>query len=215
MKKISVFSLLIVGLLFTSCEPGYRSRQVRNREEFLHRGNDYMCSTDTRAMPEPDFIALPDMNRNDEIAMNDVVRSSTISPGDPGSRVPGIESFRDPKDDPQLSAIFRTLHFPYNSSLIKGSENMDTIRAVADYMKANPNVYVFIEGHTDERGAEAFNLSLGARRSNAVRSLLVKHGVNADNSFTVSYGKERPVAFGHTEEDWYQNRRAAFKVYTK
>ena len=92
---------------------------------------------------------------------------------------------------------------------------MDRIRAIAAYMKRNPGTYLFVEGHCDERGAEAYNLALGAKRSNSVRNLLIKEGVSPDNVFTVSYGKERPADFGHTEDSWAKNRRAEFKIYNK
>ena len=136
------------------------------------------------------------------------------TPGDPGSSIPGIEAFRDPSTNPQLSGVFRNVYFEYNSHLVKG-ENADVVRRVADYMRGHPNTYVFVEGHCDERGPEAFNLSLGARRSNGVRSMLVADGVNPDHIFTISFGKERPLVMDHHEEAWSQNRRAEFKVYER
>ena len=108
----------------------------------------------------------------------------------------------DPKDDANLKSVFKTIHFPYNSSLIKGKENMDTIRAIAGYMKTHPNTYVFVEGHCDQRGAEAYNLALGARRANSVRNFLIKNGASPDNIFTVSYGKERPIDPANNETGW-------------
>lgn len=82
-------------------------------------------------------------------------------------------------------------------------------------MRSHPNTYVFVEGHCDERGPEAYNLSLGAKRGNAVRNLLINEGVDPDHIFTISYGKERPLVFEHHEEAWAQNRRAEFKVYNR
>jgi peptidoglycan-associated lipoprotein len=98
---------------------------------------------------------------------------------------------------------------------VKGDDNLQTLQNVADYMRSQPNLYVFVEGHCDERGPEAFNLALGSRRSNAVRNLLINAGVSPDNVFTISYGKERPLVLEHHEEAWGKNRRAEFKVYKR
>lgn len=183
------------------------SRQVRSKEEFMRQDNQCYGFND-------DFIPLSDMDYSNEVAMADfVTRQPKESPGDPGSAIPGIGSFKDPSTMPKLAGIFRNLSFPYDSSLIKGQQNLTAIANIAEFMKQNPNYYIFVEGHCDERGAEAYNLALGARRANAVRNALLKEGVNPDNVFTISYGKERPMMSGHGEEFWSQNRRAEFKVF--
>ncbi|MFI5344134.1 MAG: OmpA family protein, partial [Chlamydiales bacterium] len=110
---------------------------------------------------------------------------------------------------------FRTIYFEYDSSLVKGQANLQTIHRIADYLRSHPNVYVFIEGHTDERGPQAYNLALGSRRANEVRNLLLSEGVNPNNLFTISYGKERPLIMENHEEGWSKNRRAEFKVYVR
>jgi peptidoglycan-associated lipoprotein len=86
---------------------------------------------------------------------------------------------------------------------------------IASYMKKNPNVYLLVTGHCDERASAGYNLALGMRRSNYIRSLLVKNGVDLNRIYTVSRGKEEPVSMGHSPEDWKQNRRAEFKIYEK
>jgi peptidoglycan-associated lipoprotein len=58
-------------------------------------------------------------------------------------------------------------------------------------------------------------LALGSRRANSIRNALIKEGVNPDNVFTISYGKERPIAFENNEEGWSLNRRAEFKLYIR
>lgn len=187
------------------------SRQVRCREDFMSQNdNNYGYN------PNDEFIPLSDMDYSSEIAMADFsARPAKESPGDPGSPIPGIEAFKDPSTMSETVSIFHNIDFPFDSSLIKGIDNLTIVSSIANYMKKHPNVYVFIEGHTDERGAEAYNLALGSRRANAVRNALVKEGVNSDNVFTISYGKERPLVYGHDEHSWGQNRRAEFKIYQK
>ena len=81
--------------------------------------------------------------------------------------------------------------------------NIDTADAAAlqtqaQYMSQYPNITVTIEGHADERGTREYNLALGERRANRIR--------------TVSYGEERPVATASTPEAWAKNRRAVTVV---
>ena len=78
----------------------------------------------------------------------------------------------------------------------------------AEWFAANPGVSAVIEGHADERGTREYNLALGARRAESVRSYLVSQGVESTRLRTVSYGKERPVALCSDESCWSQNRRA-------
>lgn len=189
------------------------SRQVYSKDEFVGWDEEPIAMNNYQ---ESQFTAIPEDRNSDEIAMAEYVAPQPReTPGDPGSSIPGIDAFRDPATIAGLSGVFQNVHFDYNSNLIKGQENLDIIHNVANYLRANPNVYIFVEGHTDERGAEAYNLALGSRRSNAVRNLLIQEGVNADNIFTISYGKERPLVFDSNEVSWGQNRRAEFKIYQR
>lgn len=195
------------------------SRQVMSKADFEciddGFGYDPASLQDCEYAPYPaDYVPMQD-------ACNDVGMADMISqqpretPGEPGSSIPGIEYFRDPNTIPQMAGIFRNIYFEYDSSLVKGQENLQIVHGIADYLRRNPNVYVFVEGHTDERGPQAYNLALGSRRSNAVRNILISEGVNPDNLFTVSYGKERPIILERHEEGWAKNRRCEFKVYVR
>ena len=82
------------------------------------------------------------------------------------------------------------------------------IFAHAKQLLDNPTLKLRIDGHTDERGSREYNIGLGERRANAVARLLALKGVPSDRVVSVSYGKEKPVAFGHTESAWGMNRRA-------
>lgn len=189
------------------------SRQVRCPEDFDACGDATYYGADVKA---DEYVPLEDAYSPDEIAMADSYsRPARETPGDPGSSIPGIEAFRDPQTIPGLSGVFKNIYFDYNSNLVNGQDNLAVVQKIAGYLKTHPKTYVFIEGHTDERGPEAYNIALGSRRSNAVRSLLIAEGVSPDNLFTISYGKERPVIDDHHEGAWTQNRRAEFKVYQR
>ena len=72
-----------------------------------------------------------------------------------------------------------------------------------------------IEGHTDARGTEDYNFTLGAKRAMKVKEFLAAYGIENERMESVSYGKEAPKAQGETEEAYSQNRRANFRVNIK
>jgi peptidoglycan-associated lipoprotein len=210
------------------------SRQVRCRSDFegiedqcanydsCYQDFDYQNQFQPQFMQpeEPidqsyDFVPLQDPANND-LAMGDyLARQPRETPGEPGSSIPSIQSFQDPSTIPELAGIFKPITFEYDSSLVKGPANLQTLHQIAYYLRSHAYVYVFIEGHTDERGPQAYNLALGARRANTVRNMLISEGINPDNLFTISYGKERPVMMESHEESHAQNRRVEFKVYAR
>jgi peptidoglycan-associated lipoprotein len=104
-----------------------------------------------------------------------------------------------------------TVYFDFDSSVLKGSEK-PKVSAVADYLKANSTKAVRVEGNCDERGTEEYNRSLGERRALAVREELIRLGIDPTRADTISYGKDKPVAQGHDESAWKQNRRDDFIV---
>jgi len=103
------------------------------------------------------------------------------------------------------------IHFAFDSSEISYQDQMLLTRK-ADYLRTNPSVSLTIEGYCDERGTQAYNLDLGARRAEAAKDLLVRLGISADRVNTVSYGEEYPVDAGHDEAAWAKNRRAQFMI---
>ncbi len=80
--------------------------------------------------------------------------------------------------------------------------------AQAAWLQRYPQVTVRIEGNADERGTREYNLALGARRAESVRTYLIQRGIPASRIDTISYGKERPIAAGSNEEAWARNRNA-------
>lgn len=87
-------------------------------------------------------------------------------------------------------------------------EAKNTLASQAMWLKKYAqNRSIMVEGHADERGTRAYNMALGARRANSVRSFLVSQGVPMMNLKTISYGKERPAVEGSNANAWAQNRR--------
>jgi peptidoglycan-associated lipoprotein len=82
----------------------------------------------------------------------------------------------------------------------------------AQYLKQNPAIRVQIQGHSDERGTNNYNLALGERRSTSIKNFLVSQGVEENRMYVLSYGEEKPFCSENTDVCWEQNRRAHFRV---
>ncbi|OGV50365.1 MAG: peptidoglycan-associated lipoprotein [Legionellales bacterium RIFCSPHIGHO2_12_FULL_42_9] len=96
--------------------------------------------------------------------------------------------------------------FSYDDATFN-SKYMDSLNAQADYLKSHTGAHVLLAGNTDERGSREYNIALGERRADSVAELLRMAGVARNQYRVVSYGKERPVYFGHDEASHAQNRR--------
>ena len=87
-------------------------------------------------------------------------------------------------------------------------QSRGTLDKQAQWLQQYGNYTFTIEGHADERGTREYNIALGAKRAQAVRTFLGQRGINAQRIRTISYGKERPVAVCNDISCWSQNRRA-------
>ena len=103
------------------------------------------------------------------------------------------------------------IHFDYDKALIRGGDASVLDQKVA-ILQANPALRIRISGHCDERGSDEYNLALGNRRATAAKQYVVSHGIDGSRIETVSYGEERPLASGHDEDAWAQNRRDEFEI---
>jgi peptidoglycan-associated lipoprotein len=119
--------------------------------------------------------------------------------------------FSEPGDfaDPLAQSIFVDVHFDYNKSDIRPSEQ-PILEGIAAYMIENPNLVIKVEGHCDDRGSNEYNLALGERRALSIRSYLSRLGVVPERIYTISYGEERPLCTERNESCWAENRRGHF-----
>lgn len=99
------------------------------------------------------------------------------------------------------------VYFDFDSYSVR-DDAAPVLDAQAAWLAKYPSVTVRIEGNADERGTREYNLGLGARRANSVRDYLVNRGVSASRINVVSYGKERPIDPGTTEDAYQRNRNA-------
>lgn len=100
----------------------------------------------------------------------------------------------------------KRVYFAFDSSTLD-EENRAIVEAHAAHLANNAGVKVHLEGHGDERGTREYNLALGERRAQAVERVMRALGVAGNRITTASYGEEKPIANGHDESAWRQNRR--------
>ncbi len=107
-------------------------------------------------------------------------------------------------------AISMIIYFDFDQSDLK-PQYADLLARHANRLSNNSATRIRLEGHADERGSREYNIGLGERRSQAVRRMLLIQGASASQISTVSFGEERPAAFGSNEESYALNRRVEIK----
>lgn len=113
---------------------------------------------------------------------------------------------RERMDDPESPLADRIIYFEFDSARVN-SAGRDLAEVHGQLLERNPDLFLRLEGHADERGSREYNIGLGERRAQSVRDLLLVSGARASQLETVSYGEERPVDPRHNEEAWAKNRR--------
>ncbi len=100
-----------------------------------------------------------------------------------------------------------SVHFAFDKSDLDGASKA-ILDAHAAWLNADANASITVEGNCDERGSREYNLALGQRRADSVRSYLQSQGVAGNRIDTVSFGEERPRCTASGEACWALNRRA-------
>lgn len=107
------------------------------------------------------------------------------------------------------SANLSPIYFDFDQAGVSPSMT-DTLIQNADYLNSIPNANVIIEGNSDERGTNEYNLALGERRAINTQQYLINLGVDPARMRTLSFGEEKPLFLGQDEEDYKYNRRVDF-----
>ena len=129
-------------------------------------------------------------------AVTDAVAKSAVAPVDTASKPTGPDLLSSPK----------VIYFDYDSIAIK-PEFQAVVETHARLLRADKTRRVALEGHTDERGGREYNLALGQKRAEAVRSAMSLLGVPDSQVEAVSFGMEKPAAQGADEASLAKNRR--------
>jgi outer membrane protein OmpA-like peptidoglycan-associated protein len=104
------------------------------------------------------------------------------------------------------------IQFDFDSDVIK-PESFGILDQVALTLKANPQLKrIKVEGHTDERGTDAYNLDLSNRRAASVMRYLVGKGIGQDRLESEGFGESKPLVKESNEAAWATNRRVEFTI---
>lgn len=109
------------------------------------------------------------------------------------------------------ASLLATVYFDYDRDALT-DDAQATLDAKIPILASNPSIRLRISGHTDSRGSDEYNLSLGLRRAATVRRYLLQFGISEDRLDTMSAGEERPAVQGEGEQAWAMNRRAEFDM---
>jgi len=134
-------------------------------------------------------------------------------PGGSGASTTGIDGVGGPggvqivpgPDAPGLLSNL-VVYFEFDQSDIQAEFN-ELLAAHGEYLANTAGAQVRLEGHADETGSREYNIGLGERRAQSVRRVLLLQGAATEQLTTVSFGEERPAAFGSDDESYAQNRR--------
>ena len=162
------------------------------------------CSRNTPAAAAP----TPTANNNGDAAAR--ARADSIAAAELARRQAEERERRGQMARAQ-EMLQNVVYFEYDSQDLD-AEAQERLRTKAAIMRANPSVVIRVEGHADERGSTEYNLALGQRRAEAVRTFLTGYGITGNRVSTISYGKERPAVQGSNETAYARNRRAEFAL---
>jgi len=114
-----------------------------------------------------------------------------------------------------LSVTFKgDVTFDTNSAELR-SGLYNEINRVAGVLNQYPDTLIRVEGHTDSKGSDEYNMDLSKRRANNVKTLLVMRGVAENRIEVAGYGKTMPVATNDTEAGRQKNRRVEIRIAPK
>ncbi|MGB1367621.1 MAG: OmpA family protein, partial [Candidatus Puniceispirillaceae bacterium] len=116
-------------------------------------------------------------------------------------------------EEPSLESLIYPVYFALDEYQLNEEDKL-RLTSLAEQMlqPENSHLRLRIEGHCDDRGTREYNFALGERRAASVARFLKIKGLEASRIHTISYGKERPVAFGTSEAVRAQNRRAQMTI---
>ena len=116
-------------------------------------------------------------------------------------------------DDEAVGKVtfLKPIFFDFDRSVIR-PDQIGTLEENLGYLIENPELYILLGGHADERGPREYNIGLSQRRAEAVQEFIVSKGVDPERVMIYAYGEDYPAKKGHDEESWSYNRRVDILV---
>jgi peptidoglycan-associated lipoprotein len=156
--------------------------------------------------PQPDQDSL--QRYNDSVAAAEAARRAEA---ERLAAERAAEAERQRRIREARATLEEMVFFDYDMSEIR-SDAAASLRAKVDILRGSPQVQIRIEGHADERGSTEYNMALGNRRAESIRTFLTGFGLDSNRFEIVSFGEGRPLEMGSTEAAWARNRRGQFVI---
>jgi peptidoglycan-associated lipoprotein len=207
--KFLFFIMSAVLILGFSCLTGCFEKKKINTDPYINRVSDdvlYQPTDDESGkvgkQPEPG----PNEFTTEEITEQSEALASNMA-GGIGMDMAGQGALSQQMKD----LADQDIHFEYDSSRLTPAA-VEILKIKAQGLRNSPNTSVVIEGYTDSRGTTEYNLALGERRSENVKTFLSDAGVPSVRMTTISYGEENPADSDENEAAWAKNRRVHFII---
>jgi peptidoglycan-associated lipoprotein len=162
------------------------------------------CSAKPKAVAPPETVKAAEASPR-------VVPVPAENPVPPPPAPPAVERLPSDLDEMNRKGYLTDAFFDFDRFDLDAADR-EALSKDAAWLGKWGSVQVILEGHCDERGTAAYNMALGEKRAQATRDYLVSLGVSADRVKVVSFGSEKPLAVGHDEQSWAQNRRGHFVI---
>lgn len=137
----------------------------------------------------------------DDSTPKDVARDSSID------KMPDEYKEMNGRCSPNLSPVY----FDFDQAGIR-PDMVEVMNRNGDYLSGSPSLYIIIQGNSDERGTNEYNVALGERRAINAQQYLINLGIEPYRIRTVSFGEEKPLFMGQDESAYQMNRRVDFVV---
>ncbi len=186
-----------------------RNRLVANRLKQVF-GGVYVLASLVACTPEDELpVDRTDLDFDGVLDIHD----RCIGPKETWNHFKDADGCPDeaPEPPPRRLDVGGKIQFRGGGDVIARS-SYPLLDGVVDALKSNPAIHLRIEGHTDNVGSDAANLTLSRKRAEAVEAYLVRKGVSPGRLTAVGFGSSRPIAPNDTEEGRNANRRVEFNV---
>lgn len=174
---------------------------------------DETLTDEVAATNDEDIAITLDENGfiTDEVAIISISEESYIEEMDEILTEDGFSMRVDDASESDKSAVTsdNVIYFSFDSSKVT-PEMKKTVETQLEFLKKYPKIKVILEGHTDERGSNAYNVILGEKRAKAVKGMLLKAGISDEQIEVISYGEMKPINSSTGEQAWKKNRRVVF-----
>jgi peptidoglycan-associated lipoprotein len=218
----TVYALFLVFFLAACASQGQRGAEIEQRDLYDQRVAQQRAQEDAKAKAEAEKQAQilreqEELKRQLEEQQRRQAQTGQVQ----GEETPVIRPITGAavgetqlKGDPwtqlkEAGSLLndRSVYYDFDRYDIK-EEYVPLIEAHSKFLTENKELKVVVQGNCDERGSREYNLALGQRRADSVKRAMVLLGVGDRQVETVSFGAEKPVAFGQDEDSWAKNRRS-------